>query len=87
MNKFLVVLIFYTASGLLLFLLERFFPPRGHDGGWGVSVLALILLSITVVVWFVVSLVKGFTSDRSYLLVALIHLVVVAALAKKVFGF
>lgn len=86
MNKFLVVLIFYIGAGLVVALLEKFFPPPGHDGGWGVSSLAFILLLIAVVVWFVVSLVKGFTTDKSYLLVALIHLIVMVVVAKKIFG-
>lgn len=86
MNKFLVLLIFYVLSGLLLYLLDMFFPARGHDGGWSLAALAIVLLSITAAAWFVISLIKGLTTNKRYLLIALIHLVVLAIVAKKVFG-
>lgn len=85
MNKFLVLLIFYILSGALLYLLDIFFPPRGKDGGWSLAALASVLLSIVIVIWFAISLVKGFTTDKSYLLIALIHLIVVAVVAKMIY--
>lgn len=86
MNKFLVLPVFYGASAVLLFFLDKFFPAAGHDGGWSLAALVVVLLSIAVLVWFVVSLIKGFTKNKSYLLVALVHLIVLAIVAKKVFG-
>ena len=86
MSKYLVVIIFYTLSALTVFLLDNFFPARGTDGGWSLSALGIIVLSIVVAIWMVVSVVKGFTNDKSHFIIALIHLIVLTIVAKKIFG-
>lgn len=86
MSKYLVVIIFYTFSGLAVFLLDKFFPARGTDGGWSLSALVTIVLSIIVAIWMIVSIIKGFNNDKSYFIIALIHLIVLAIVAKKIFG-
>lgn len=86
MSKYLVVILFYTLSALGIFLLDKFFPARGNDGGWSLSALVTIVLSIVAVIWMIVSIVKGFTTDKSYFIIALTHLIVLAIVAKKIFG-
>lgn len=74
MNKYLVLLIFYIIASLIVFIFYKIEPPA-HDGGWGLGGLAFILAMLTVIVYLIISIVKGF-SDHSYFFIALIHLVV-----------
>lgn len=76
MNKYLAVLVFYGISILVIFILSKL-SPTAHDGGPGFGDLAFLSFSLVVVALFIFNVYKGFAVDKSYFIVAGIHLLVV----------
>lgn len=74
MNKYLAVLVFYAIAAALFFIFDKIDPTK-HDGGPGLGSLVFVLAMIGVIVYLIIAIVKGF-SDRSFFIIALIHLIV-----------
>jgi len=76
MNKYLVVLVFYSISALVIFILSKI-SPAAQDGGPGLGSLAFLLCCIILLGLFIFNIYRGFAVDRSYFIIAGIHLVVI----------
>jgi hypothetical protein len=72
MNKYLSTLIFYTASFLIIFLLNTI-SPNAHDGGLGLGSIAILLLTLVLIVLIGVNIYRGIKKDKGYFIITAIH--------------
>lgn len=80
MNKYIALLLFYIITAAVYFICNEIDPPA-RDGGLGLGGMALLLGMLAVFIYFIVTVVKGF-SDSSYFLVAGVHLIVLLVFLK-----
>lgn len=85
MNKYLATLLFYIVAIVIVIVLSKL-SPNAHDGGPGLGSLAIVVLALIIIVLFAINLYRGFQTDKSYFIIAGIHLLVLIIVGGKLFG-
>jgi len=77
MNKYIVTLIFYLISFVIIFVLTKV-SPNAQDGGLGWGGFAMMLLGLILVILIGINTYKGLSRDKEYFIIAGIHMVILA---------
>ena len=84
-HNLLRIVFLYSALALTIYILDMI-SPGAHDGGLGLGGLALLLVPLLLLIITCVNIYKGFKINKSYFLIALIHIVTVVVIFNTFFN-
>lgn len=77
MNKYVKLLLFYSAVLVVYFLNVLF--PNAPDGGLDLGGLSVLGFGLAIIIMLGISIYKGIRSDKGYFIIAAIHFIILSA--------
>lgn len=78
-RTYTLILSFYIIASVIVFAFVKLSPDHG-DGTPGLGSTALVFFMVLIALLVVINIVKGFATQRSYFLVALLHALILLLL-------